>query len=83
MLIGTTTLRKSTESETELLAGDGDCASAVNERAFNAAMNTAANFVSLGPFGMSPILKRELLVRPSVRSGRWNGSQLSLLAAGL
>jgi hypothetical protein len=40
----------------ELLAGDGDCPSAVSERASIMALNTAANFVSLGPFRMSLIL---------------------------
>jgi hypothetical protein len=40
----------------ELLAGDGDCPSAVSERASITAMNTAANFISLGPFRMSLIL---------------------------
>src|SRR6476646_4913687 len=58
VLIGTTTLRGSMESDgfAELLAGDGDCPSAVSERASITAMNTAANFISLGPFRMSLIL---------------------------
>ena len=57
VLIGTTTFRGSMESDpfAELLAGDGDCPSAVSESASITAMNTAANFVSLGPFRMSLI----------------------------
>jgi hypothetical protein len=55
VLIGTITLRGSMESDAELLAGDGDCPSAVSEMASITAMNTAANFVSLGPFRMSLI----------------------------
>ena len=58
VLIGTTILRGSTELDAfaELLAGDDDCPSAVSERASIVAMNTAANFVSLGAFRMSLIL---------------------------
>ena len=57
VLTGTTTLRGSMESDAfaELLAGDGDCPSAVSERASITAMNTAANFISPGPFLMSLI----------------------------
>ena len=58
VLIGTTTLRTSMESDAfaERLAGDGDCPSALSERDSITAMNTAANFVSLGPFHISQIL---------------------------
>src|SRR5205814_7480274 len=47
VLVRTTTLRGSMESDAfpEPLAGDGDCPSAVSERASITAMNTAANFV--------------------------------------
>ena len=57
VLIGTTTLRGSMESDAfaELLAGDGDCPPAISKRASITAMNTAANFISLGPFRMSLI----------------------------
>src|SRR6476469_721839 len=52
VLIGTTTSRGSMESDAfaELLAAEGDCPSAISERASITAMKTAANFVSLGPF---------------------------------
>ena len=57
MLIGTTTLRGSVESDAcvEPLAGDGDCPLAFSERASIATLNTAANFVSLNPFRISLI----------------------------
>src|SRR6478609_153029 len=48
--IATTTLRGSMESDG--LAGDGDCASAVSKRTSLTLMNTAANFIRLGPFHM-------------------------------
>src|SRR5262245_32298680 len=72
VLNGMTVLRGSIESDAfaEPLAGGGDCASAVSDRASIAAMNTAANFVSLGPFRMSSILRLALLVSPFLRSGR-------------
>jgi hypothetical protein len=40
----------------EALAGDGDCPAAVSDTTLITAMNTAANFDSLGPFRMSLIL---------------------------
>ena len=54
VLIGTTTLRGSMESDAfaEPLAGDGDCPFALSERDSITTMNTAANFVSVGPFRM-------------------------------
>ena len=57
VLIGTTTLRGSMESDAvaEPFAGDGDCPFAISKRDSITAMNTAANFVSLGPFRMSLI----------------------------
>jgi len=48
VLIGTTTLLESMESAA--LAGDGDCPSAASKKTSLTAMNTAANFISRGPF---------------------------------
>ena len=64
VLIGTTTLRGSMEpgSFEEPLAGDGDCPSAVSERTSITAMNTAANFVSLGGFRMSLLFELVTMV---------------------
>jgi len=42
--------------EPDALDGDGDCPSAVSKRTSLTAMNTAENFISLGPFRMSLIL---------------------------
>src|SRR3954451_8904876 len=48
--MATTTLRGSMESDAS--AGDGDCASELSKRTSLTAMNTAANFISRGPFRM-------------------------------
>src|SRR6185436_6353215 len=56
VLIGTTTLRGSVESDAFAeVAGDGDCPFAISKRD-SITTNTAANFVSVGPFRMSLIL---------------------------
>src|SRR6478672_7242508 len=58
VLVMTITLRGSMESAAfaGLLPGDGDCPSAVDERASTTTMNTAANLVSIGPLRTSLIL---------------------------
>src|SRR6188472_4430710 len=48
--VATTTLRGSMESAA--LAADGDCPSAISKRTSLTAINTAANFISGGPFRM-------------------------------
>jgi hypothetical protein len=57
VLTGTTTLRGSTVSDAfpEPSAGDGDCPFALSKRDSITAVNTAANFISVGPFRMSLI----------------------------
>src|SRR5436190_4539325 len=50
VLIATTTSRGSMESDAS--AADGDCASAVSNRTSVTAMDTAAIFISRGPFRM-------------------------------
>src|SRR4029077_12850042 len=59
--IGTTTLRGRTESDAfqESVAGDGDCPFAISKRD-SITTNTAATFVSVGPFRISLILRSRI-----------------------
>ena len=85
VLNGMTMLRGSIEPDVfaKLLAGDGDCSPAVSDTASIAAMNTVANFISLGPFRMSLILGAGLLVRSLQRSSSWDGSLRALNHRGI